>query len=348
MLRIAISGAGAIAERAHIPAFRQTPRVEVVAVQSRTAEKAERVVDRLWPGDNRALRPRVYSDFDEMLAREHPDAAGIFAPNHLHCEFTLKALAAGSHVLVEKPMATSVSEARKMVEAAKRSGRILMVAMQRRYSGLERVIKEALETGAIGVPDFTRARLSHGGPELWAPGQIWFFSRQQAGGGAMLDLGVHMADLAIWMMGEVGSVIGRIGTLRKDIEVEDNGAMILEFRSGAIGVIEASWTSRPRLTSLEIYGSEGRILSGYPRLDIAIQRADGSAAPGYSREEILQRFDARDLHAPGRALVANFVAAADGEAAPSPDGIDGMRALEVIQACYRSSQEGKRVYLPLD
>ena len=340
MLRLAISGAGAIAERAHIPAFAQIPEVEIVAVQSRTAAKAEAVA--------RSLGARVYTDFDQMLAQERPDAVGIFTPNRFHCEFALKALAAGCHVLVEKPMAPTAADARRMVAAAKTSGRILMVAMQRRYSGIERIVKEALEAGAIGVPHFIRARLSHGGPQFWAPGQNWFYSREEAGGGAMLDLGVHVADLAIWMMGEIAAVIGRVGALRTNIDVEDHGAMLLEFRSGASGVIEASWNSRPGLGSLEIYGTEGRVMTGYPRLDIAIQRADGTAVPGYSREEIMQRFDPRDFAAPSRALAAAFVAAIRGEVAPCPDGVDGMRAVEAIEACYRSSRSGSRVTLPLD
>jgi UDP-N-acetylglucosamine 3-dehydrogenase len=344
-LKLVISGAGAIAERAHIPAFRQVPEVEIVAIQSRTVEKAERVAKSMDAG---GPTPRVYTDFDQMLARERPDAVGIFTPNRLHCEFTLKALAAGCHVMVEKPMAPTAAEARRMVAAATAARLVLMVAMQRRYSALDQIVKEALDSGAIGVPHFIRARLSHGGPEFWAPGQNWFYSREQAGGGAMLDLGVHVADLATWMMGEIGAVSGRVGSMRANLEVEDHGAMLVEFRSGATGIIEASWTSRPGLGALEIYGSEGRVMQGYPRLDIAIQRADGSPAAGYSREEILRRYDPHDFSAPSRALAAAFVAAIRGQAAPCPDGLDGMRAVEAVEACYRSSRAGARIALPLE
>ena len=119
MIRIAISGAGAITERAHIPALRSVADAQIVAIQSRTAEKADRVARALWPDD--AGRPKIYSDFDEMLARERPDAVGIFTPNHLHCEFTVKALEAGAHVLVEKPMAPTAAAARMMVDAASES-----------------------------------------------------------------------------------------------------------------------------------------------------------------------------------------------------------------------------------
>jgi len=346
MIRIAISGAGAIAERAHIPALRSVGDAQIVALQSRTVEKAERVARALWPDGTSG--PKTYSDFDEMLKRERPDAVGIFTPNHLHCEFTLKALAAGAHVLVEKPMAPTTAAARRMVDAATKARRVLMVAMQRRFGGVELAIKDAVTSGAIGKPNFIRARLSHGGPELWAPGQKWFTMASEAGGGAMLDLGVHVADLAIWFMGEIDSVSGQVGTLAKQIDVDDTGAMILHFRSGAIGVVEASWSSMPPLSVIEIYGSEGRVMAGYPRNDISILKADGTAAPGFSREEVTGRFDPRDFLAPSRDLAANFIGAIQGRVGASPDGRDGLRAVEAIEACYRSSRTGSRITLPLD
>ena len=346
MIRIAIAGAGAITQRAHIPALRSVADAQIVALQSRTADKAERVAQALWP--DAAGRPRTYSDFDEMLAREHPDAVGIFTPNHLHCEFTVKALGAGAHVLVEKPMAPTAAAARKMVDAAASAGRVLMVAMQRRYGGVERAIKDAVTSGVIGTPNFIRARLSHGGPGLWAPGQKWFTTASEAGGGAMLDLGVHVADLAIWYMGEVDSVSGQVGIVAKQIEVDDTGAMILHFKSGALGVVEASWSSMPPLSAIEIYGSEGRVMAGYPRLDISILKADGSPAPGFSRDEVMNRFDPRDPLAPSRELAATFVGAIQGRVKPSPDGSDGLRAVEAVEACYRSSRTGSRIRLPLD
>ncbi len=346
MIRIAISGAGAITERAHIPALRSVAEAQIVAIQSRTAEKADRVARALWPDD--AGRPKIYSDFDEMLARERPDAVGIFTPNRLHCEYSVKALEAGAHVLVEKPMAPTAAAARMMVDSARKARRVLMVAMQRRFGGVERAIKDALASGAIGKPNFIRARLSHGGPNLWAPGQTWFTTASEAGGGAMLDLGVHVADLAIWFMGEIDSVTGAVGTLAKPIEVDDTGAMILHFKSGAIGVVEASWSSMPPLSAIEIYGSEGRVMAGYPRNDISILKADGSPAPGFSRDEVMGRFDPRDFLAPSRELAVAFIGSIQGRVKPSPDGDDGLRAVEAIEACYRSSRTGGRIKLPLD
>jgi UDP-N-acetylglucosamine 3-dehydrogenase len=343
MIRLAISGVGAIAERAHIPAFVGIQEIAIVALQSRTLEKAERVAAAMQSGE----KPRVYRDYDEMLRRERPDAVGIFTPNALHCDYTVKAIAAGAHVLVEKPMAPTVAEARTMMAGAKAASRVLMVAMQRRFGILERTMKRAIDQGAIGTLHFFRSRLSHGGPELWAPGQNWFFERADSGGGAMLDLGVHVADLARWFLGEVESVSGQVATLGKNIGVEDNGAALLKFRTGAVGIIEASWTSRPPLSATEIYGSEGRIMAGYPGLDIAVLKHDGSTVAGFERDEIMKGVNPRDWLAPSRELARTFVAAIEGGTPASPDDEDGMRAIEIIEACYRSSRSGSVIELPL-
>src|SRR5215469_5981559 len=217
MLRVAISGAGAIASRAHIPAFKTVADAQIVAIQSRTREKAAAVAKSLWPGGE--SRPQVYDDFDAMLVGQRPDAGLVLTPNRFHREYTLKAIAAGAHVLVEKPMAPCAADARAMVDAASQAKRVLIVAMQRRYGQLEMIIKEALEAGAIGKPHFFRGRLSHSGPETWAPGQDWFMDLGQAGGGATLDLGVHVADLARWYMGDVATVSGQVATIGKRIEV---------------------------------------------------------------------------------------------------------------------------------
>jgi len=342
---MAISGTGAIAERAHLPALLGAHGVTIVALQSRTAEKAVRVSERLWP--DCGSRPAIYEDFDLMLERERPDAVGIFTPNNLHCEYTIKAIAAGAHVLCEKPMASSVAQARRMVQVAEDAGKVLMVTMQRRYGAAELAVKHAIEQGVIGAPNFIRARLSHGGPEGWAPGQRCFMSRDQAGGGAALDLGVHIADLALWYLGELRSVSGAVATVEKDADVEDTGVMLLDFRCGALGVIEASWATRPPMSAIEIYGSAGRLMMGPGRNEISIQRGDGGTVAGFSREEMAARIDTRDLLAPFRALAQNFVDAVDGSAAPSPSGYDGLRAVEAIEACYLSARSGCRVELPL-
>jgi len=91
-----------------------------------------------------------------------------------------------------------------------------------------------------------------------------------------------------------------------------------------------------------------RVMAGYPRNDISILKSDGTPVPGFSREDVMTRFDPRDLLAPSRALADNFIAAIQGRSKPSPDGVDGMRAVEAIEACYRSSRTGARIKLPLD
>jgi UDP-N-acetyl-2-amino-2-deoxyglucuronate dehydrogenase len=343
---MAIAGVGAIAQRAHIPALLGAGGIEIVALQSRSQSRLDAAARMLWP--DQSARPALYDDFATMLGRERPDAVGIFTPNHLHCEYALCAIESGAHVLCEKPMAPRIGEARRMVDAAAKARRVLMVTMQRRYGGIESAIKRAIDSGAIGQPTFIRARLSHGGPQAWAPGQTWFTTASEAGGGATLDLGVHVADLALWYLGDAESVVGQVATVGSRIEVDDTGAMVVRFKSGAMGVIEASWSSVPGLSAIEIYASAGRVMAGYPRNDLSVLKADGTEAAGFTRDEVMRSFDPRDLLAPFRALARNFVAAVAGRAPASPNGADGMRAVELVDACYRSSRSGVRVTLPLE
>jgi predicted dehydrogenase len=164
----------------------------------------------------------------------------------------------------------------------------------------------------------------------------------------MIDLGVHMADLARWLLGEVRAVIGKIAVLGPPSDVEDNGAMILHFQSGAIGVSEASWTTQPRQWVVEVYGSKGTAIIGHAGAEVAIQRSDGVTAPGYSVDEIVRKFQDNDeAVTPMDALLATFFEAIRGRADPVPSGIDGMKAVELIEACYRSARSGTEVALPL-
>src|SRR5260370_241151 len=149
-----------------------------------------------------------------MLECEHPDAVCIFGPNWTHAPYSIDALDRGAHVLVEKPMATAASDARRMVKAALRNRKAVVVAQQRPSSPIDKLGKEIVDRRVLGKVQSFRTRFSHGGPEMWAPGQSWFFSKKEAGGGVLLDLGVHLIDLAIWILGEPAKVTARTRTVR--------------------------------------------------------------------------------------------------------------------------------------
>jgi predicted dehydrogenase len=167
-------------------------------------------------------------------------------------------------VLLEKPAALSMKEIAAIRAAQKATSRQLIVGFSHRFMAGPRKAKALLEQGAIGEPFMIRVRFAHCGPYPgWAQGP-WFYKPEQAGGGAMLDMGIHAIDLCNWLMGPVDSVAAQVGTLRKNIEVDDNAVMALNFASGtALGYIEVGWTSPAGFSGIEIMGDDGCITVDY-------------------------------------------------------------------------------------
>lgn len=272
-LKIGIIGAGAIAERAFLPGFAEPgsreaaralsdwsfdgcPDVQVVMIASRSLERARRVAGVFHV-------PQVSGDWRDVVSNRDLDAVCVTTPNYLHCEMATAACRAGKHVLVEKPMALSLHEADEMIGAADKAGVVLMVQQSQRFFPVHEVAKQILEAGAIGQVLSVRARWSHGGPENWSPEGRWFFEKDQAGGGALYDLGIHKFDLIRFLTGkEAAEVSAFTATLVKESEVDDYAVAILRFADGALGVVEASWSSSPAENSIKLYGTRGNLQVG--------------------------------------------------------------------------------------
>lgn len=272
-LNIGIIGAGAIAERAFLPGFAEPgspeaarglsdwnfdgcPDTRVMMLGSRSLEKAKRVAAEFHV-------PRISDNWREVVANPELDAVCVTTPNYLHCEMTTAACRAGKHVLVEKPMALSLQEADEMIDAAASAGVVLMVQQSQRFFPVHEVAKQIVDAGAIGPILSVRARWSHGGPESWSPEGKWFFDKAKAGGGALFDLGIHKFDLVRYLTGKESNEISCFtATLAKDIEVDDYAAAIIRFEDAALGVVEASWSSRPNENSIKLYGTRGNLQVG--------------------------------------------------------------------------------------
>lgn len=272
-IRIGIIGAGAIARYAFIPGFAEpdsdaaksaqadwfhngTPNARVMAIASRTWEKAEQLAHDFEI-------PRVYEDWRALVADPELDAISITTPNYLHAEMTVTACEHGKHVLVEKPLGMNMPEARAMVDAAKRANVVLMVHQNQRFFPVHEVAKQIVDTGILGNILSLRARWSHAGPEFWSPEGAWFFDPARAGHGALFDLGIHKFDVIRYLTGkEAAEVSAFTATLDKPIQVEDNGFAILRFIDGTLGCVEASWTSVPNENSVRLYGTRGYLQVG--------------------------------------------------------------------------------------
>ena len=245
-MKIGIIGTGGIATSAHIPNYVKAG-MDVVAVMNRTRANGERVARQF-------NIPNVYETVEEMLTHEQLDAVSICTPNALHKEQVLLALEAGCHVLCEKPPGISEDEAVEMLEAAKRAGKTLHYGFHYRHRADTVLLKRMIDAGEMGdIYAATALALRRRG----IPGWGVFTNKELQGGGALLDIGVHMLDLALHLMGypEPKEVVGHVGQYlgnrpgvglmgkwdHESLSVEDTARAMITFDTGASLLLDVSY-----------------------------------------------------------------------------------------------------------
>lgn len=265
--RIGIVGAGGISE-VHLQAIKLEPRVYVQAIADISLETARMQAEK-------HLIPHIYTDYKEMLDNEELDIVIICAPNFMHAPVAIDALTAGTHVLTEKPMTMDVESAQRMKSTADEQGKILMVAQNNRFHGETLMLKRLIEQKKLGqIYHVKTAWMRRSGIPGWGS---WFTQKRLSGGGSLIDIGVHMLDLALWLMGfpKPVSVIGRtydiFGPRKQKIaqwgkvcekgffDVEDLAFAFIQFEDGSSLVLESSWAShiKEEKAFVQLYGDSG-------------------------------------------------------------------------------------------
>jgi predicted dehydrogenase len=334
-IRVGVIGAGQIASKQHIPELSTLPDARVQAVASRGELRAKAVAERYGV-------PRVYTGehgWRRLLDEEDLDAVIISTPNALRLEIATAAARAGRHMLIEKPIAMSLADGRQIVEAARRAEVMCMVGYQRRLKPIYQEARRLLREGAIGAVHMVHATLGHAGPENWAAHADWFFEPAQAGGGAVMDLGIHMADLVVWLLGEMPvGVAGATSRVEKRPPLEDQGICRLQFAAGALGVISVSWAMRPGVRRVEITGRRGRILADEVAPDGLVVEVE---EPEPARQS--WRFPPPPVNPAGAArsgVATAFIRALVTGTPPPATGADGLQGLAVVEAWYQSAATG--------
>lgn len=320
-VRIGLIGCGAVARRFHLPAFKAAG-AEVIAFSSRTSASAEAAAGEWGSG-------KVLSDWREILAIDEIDAVDVCTPNASHAEMAIAAANAGKHVLVEKPIATTLDEADEMISAARSAKTILMTAHNVRYAPPFVAVRKEIANGSLGRIHGVRAAFGHAGPQVWAPGATWFFDRTLSGGGALMDLGVHVADL---LRSVLSDEVAEVGAMLSSgsLGVEEAAQVIMRFEGGAIGSMHISWIVKPAPDhQLTIFGSNATI------------HLDSTTSPVFRSESGDSRVLAteEDIDDPYHA----FVNAIESGSEPPVTGEDGRAALAIVVAAYRSSEERSMV-----
>jgi predicted dehydrogenase len=236
-VRFGLFGCGTIADK-QLAGLAQVRRVRLAATADASAERAALLADRYGAA-------RSYTDHRELLEDPDVDAVIVSTPNHLHAQHTIDAATAGKHVLVQKPLALTLQDVDAMDRAVQDAGVTAMALMMNRFTPSYVRLKELLDRQTFGPPLVYRTHFSHAGIyKSYKPSSNWFLERQKAGGGPLLDLGVHHFDLLRWLSGqEVVSVSAEVATLGVEQETENNAFVSLTFGDGAIAQLFLSFTT---------------------------------------------------------------------------------------------------------
>lgn len=340
-IKIGVIGCGQIARHRHIPEYAANKDVELVAFCDIDREKAQALADEYGV-------KKVYTDYQELLAQKEIQAVSICTSNYLHAPIAIAAAEAGKHILVEKPMATSLKEADAMIEAAARNRVFLMVGHNQRLAPMHQLARKILDSGMMGRVYSVRTSFGHAGPENWSPTGKWFFKKAEAFAGTMADLGVHKADLVRWLLGkEIVEVAAFAARLEKQGDVDDNAVCILKFADGAIGTLTASWTFKPQEDNSTIfYCEKGTLkLAAEPGRPVVAYLSE----PG--RGEIVFEVPRLQTNEEGgqftSGVISAFLECIRKNQPPVISGEEGKKALEVVLAAFRSVETGQVVKLPL-
>ena len=336
-IQIGLIGGGNITET-HARAARAIAGVEIAAIYGTNAGK----VDRL----GREYGGTRYQDFEKFLAHRPMDLVAIGSPSGLHATQGIAAAQRGLHVLTEKPIDISTKRADALIEAANRNRVKLGVIFQDRLKHDIRKLKQWVTEGVIGKPMFADARVKWYRPPGYYDNSRWRGTLSLDGGGALINQGVHTVDLLLWLFGDGTRVRARTSTALHPIEAEDTAVAILEFASGALGVLQATTAAYPGYPRrLEVTGSEGTIVLEHDRIvaaDLRNPPANINADTARDQNQSSSSPVVSDVRG-HQAVFEDFIHAIQHDTKPACGGREGRRSLAVIEAIYRAAKRSDGV-----
>jgi predicted dehydrogenase len=354
-LRVGIIGCGGIANGKHLPSLAKLNQVQIVAFCDVIEERAREAAVKYGSGD-----AAVYVDFHELLEDQTIDVVHVCTPNDSHAEITVAALEADKHVMCEKPMAKTAADARKMVEAAKRTGKKLTIGYQNRFRTDSQYLHKVCEQGDLGEIYFAKA---HAIRRRAVPTWGVFLDEEKQGGGPLIDIGTHALDLTLWMMNNykpkavLGSTFHKLGKKQdaanawgpwdpEKFKVEDSAFGYITMENGATIILESSWainmlqTGEAKCTLCGTEGGadmwDGLRINGenFSKLYTNHIALDAAGVDFYDGETE----NAADLEA--RLWIESILN--DTEPVVKPE--EALAVTEILEAIYKSAQTGEAVY----
>mgnify|MGYP001253669228 FL=1 len=290
-----------------------------------------------------------YLSLKEMLINEKLDVISICTPSGMHPNQTVDIAKAGIHVISEKPMATRWSDGLKMVKACDDANVRLFVVKQNRQNATLQLLKRAIQEKRFGRIFMVNINVFWTRPQAYYDQAKWR-GTWELDGGAFMNQASHYIDLADWLIGPVDKVQAMMGTLDRDIEVEDTGVINIKWRSGAMGSINVTMLSYPKNYegSITILGEKGTVRLGGLAVN-EIQHWEFEDKCDYDDKVTDANYETDSVYGFGHPLYyKNIVDVLRGDAEPETDGHEGLKSLEVMIAAYLAARDGSTVSLPLE
>lgn len=341
MIKVGVIGCGKIAERASLPNLvNYKEKCQVTYLCDIVKEKAEDLVKKF-----ELSNAKITTDWKELVKSTEVDVVFVDTPNYLHEEMTVEAAKNKKHVLVEKPITISIEAADNMVKAAKDNGVFLMVEQTQRFDPVHQAARKVLDSGILGKIHNIRGRIGHAGPEYWSEGKAqWFYDKKKSGGGAMIDIGVHISDLLRWFSGKkVVEVCAKMHTLEKELDIEDNATVLMQFDDGTKGEFECSWTTRPYEVLTYVYGEKGKMITAIgadkPIAVYLVDTGEGKDPNNTLEEQIPELGTGNGWEN----AVHYFIDCVQNNEPPFVSGEEGKETLKLILAAFKSNETGQWV-----
>lgn len=343
-MRFGLIGAGCIGQ-VRARALQSCDGCELVAVSDVDIARAR--------GLTASPATQVFDDYRRLLDLDTLDAIVVSTPPQFHEAIVVSALESGKHVLCEKPLANTVEACRRMVETANRTDKTLSTGFNHRYFPAVQFVKRQIELGAIGKLDHVRAYAGHVGlSEFRSP---WEHDKNVVGGGALMDVGIHIIDLVRFLLGDVEEVMGIASRNIWNLDgSEDNGYALMRGARGEVATLQASWSEwKGYRFSIEAYGDRGMARAYYaPMMSMMVsmdrpggrRRRSHHFYPGNMVREKLHGWQST-VERTFRSEFADFLDLCKGKKRDIADGFDGFRAVEIANAVYRCTEEKQSILL---
>ncbi|MCE5198801.1 MAG: Gfo/Idh/MocA family oxidoreductase [Armatimonadota bacterium] len=342
-INVGVIGTGGIASNQHMPALQKQPDIKIMAVCDTNEESAKRAAERFSV-------PHIFTDYKKLLEMDEIEAVHICTPNFMHAQPAIDALNAGKHVIVEKPLARSAVEGAPMVDAARKNKKKFMVAQNVRFGSDIQALKRYIDAGDLGDIYFGRVwALRRRGVPSWGV----FTDKEKQGGGPLIDIGVHVLDLTLYLMGhpkpisasgqaftKLGNTPGHVGAYGpwnwQNYTVEDYAAGFVRLDNGASLIIESSFAANiaEDVMRSSLLGTKGGAETHPVRIFGEEKEMVYDLTPKY-----LPNVSSYEVE------IRGFYDAILNDTEPPVTGEQALNVMKILDAIYKSSEEGKEVLI---